>query len=500
MKTVKRIFAGFLICYLSFAHSGFAQHRGDNLAFQGLAFPNESGVRILAMGGAGNAISGDLAAVFRNPAGLADLDRPALSISANRYQKDWRENQVYRTNRFFLNLPFYLEGLYVPNPENNGQWDYEIFIRERDSTYQVQEPSLGNDPFGPEAADWQESADAVVFDHVAAALPLELGGKSLVVSGAYHRSHDVLDFDRNDTFLDPHPGYDEYGVAERVANDTLRMDWYRFERSRRGKLHSFTAAIAYTAGQRIKLGVGVSSFRGETEDAQILDKVGWFDLARNNRFRFSYDTLFSKIQGVSKFSGTRFSVGTVLSFERFRLGLKLSLPYTIERRWNYETTVRDTLQTLRSSSSGVDRMHVPAEYTLGFSLSPVRQFTFAFDYEARPYGRATFDLAKADSTHRNWVNQNLVRFGVEYRPFEWLALLAGYRELPAAFVPDGAALKDRGPITEGYTVGLSLDTGWGRLDLAYEIRQLKYYDSYYSNTNYVYESFKNLMFGYTFMF
>jgi len=65
------------------------------------------------------------------------------------------------------------------------------------------------------------------------------------------------------------------------------------------------------------------------------------------------------------------------------------------------------------------------------------------------------------------------------------------------FIPDGAAIQTSGPSAKSYTFGLGLNTDFGQLNVAYEIRTLRYYDSYYSNTNYNTNEFTNLMFGYT---
>ena len=79
-----------------------------------------------------------------------------------------------------------------------------------------------------------------------------------------------------------------------------------------------------------------------------------------------------------------------------------------------------------------------------------------------------------------------------------VSLLAGYRYITDVFVPDGAAIKDRGPASTVYTLGTSIDIfGFGRLDVAYTISRMKYYDSYQSNTNYVFEEFNNFYVGYT---
>ncbi|MDZ7373402.1 MAG: hypothetical protein ONB23_05465, partial [candidate division KSB1 bacterium] len=122
---------------------GLGQHRGDPLAFQGLEKHNEMAPRALAVGGAYYAHAGDLSCLFYNPAGLAALRKPSVSVTAESFTQRWWENQVYRPNRMFVTLPFYLQRLYIPDPANNGRWDYEIWIEERDSTYIVQEPKLG---------------------------------------------------------------------------------------------------------------------------------------------------------------------------------------------------------------------------------------------------------------------------------------------------------------------------------------------------------------------
>lgn len=87
---------------------------------------------------------------------------------------------------------------------------------------------------------------------------------------------------------------------------------------------------------------------------------------------------------------------------------------------------------------------------------------------------------------------------MEYKMFSFLSIMAGYRSVPEVFIPDGAAIKDRGPISNSYNIGLSVNTFLGCFDIAYEYRSMKYYDSYYSNANYVFERTTNILIGYTY--
>jgi len=500
LKSMRIVFTG---CCLGAGI--FAQHRGDALEFQGLSDPNENSAKALAMGGAYSASSGELNSLFYNPAGLANITRFQIAISGSTTQNTWRENQAYRPNRLYMTMPFYLEGLYIPDPANNGQWDVDLFNRDRDSTYVFTQPQLGKDPFGKEAADWNRSKNDFDFNHLSAAIPLKLMGKSFVLSGSFARRFTVRDFDRNDTYLDPHIGYDDYGIAMRTANDTLRMNWFRYQRERNGQINSCSVALGFTLLPSILVGFGFQSDVGKTEDHLALDKVGWFDMTKNNRFRFSYDTLQSNESGTSRFSSSRFNLGMVFSFSQFSFGFNVTAPHAWTRKW--ETTYSSTggrLQPIppeKAPISSEDKMEIPLGYTIGIKLNPAKRFSLAMDVENIPYSKAKFRWGDSNvASQRTWVDRQSVRFGAEYRPAGWISILAGYRTLPETFVPDGAALKDRGPSATSFTFGFSLNVPYGALDAAYEIRQLKYYDSYYSNTNYVFVSVHKLLAGYTVQF
>ena len=74
------------------------------------------------------------------------------------------------------------------------------------------------------------------------------------------------------------------------------------------------------------------------------------------------------------------------------------------------------------------------------------------------------------------------------------------QSIPQTFIPDGAAIKDKGPDANSYSVGASINLFFGRIDLAYQLKVLKYYDSYFSNTNYAFEKSSNILIGYTYIF
>ncbi len=502
IKTIRIYGMTILFLLTCFFNIGWTQHRGNNLAFQGLSVSQGNGVKALAMGGAYTSISGDVNALFHNPAGLSGIDdRVQLSFELNSDDKMWRENQIYRPCRQFVNVGFILDGLYVPKPEYDGWYDYEAFLE--DTTLTAEEPFLGTDYYSEKAADWQKSKNEFDLNHVALAVPFQLANRSVVISAAYSKKYQVWDYDRNHTHLVPHPGYTYYeGLFERVVDvtDSTRMYWSDYERERSGKIWNMTFALALQVNKYLKLGISMQRFSGETDDKQGLSRVGYFDLVTSNEFRFSYDTLGTRTNGTSEFSATKLKIGTMIETSHIDIGFTLSPGYTLERNWNYTTvTSSPAMQANTVTTSGVDEFKVPFSYAIGLGIRPVTPFRVSADVRNTKYSEAEFNFAYGDSTHRGWVDQTVYSIGAEYTPWGWLSLLAGYRYLPETFVPDGAAIKDRGPVVESFTFGLSLKLFYGYLNAAYEIRRLKYYDSYLSNTNYAMESMDRLLLGYTIM-
>ncbi|MFZ2322395.1 MAG: outer membrane protein transport protein [Ignavibacteriaceae bacterium] len=477
----------------------YSQHRGDALSFQGFDQINGTGVKVEAMGGANLALFGDVSAIFNNPAGLAGINGYQFSVSANSFEKNWRENQDYRPNRQFVTLPFYLEGYYVPDPKNNGKFDNKTFFS--DTNYIVSDPKLGLDPYSEAAADWKVKKSGFSFNNVSAAVPFKLFDRQFVAATAYNKRYNVLDYDRDQTYLDPHIGFAGYGgLVPRVtaAGDSVRVNWYDYIRSRDGNIEQVNIALASDVTKFLKVGFSANISSGETNDYNSLDKIGYFDLIGGaNNFKFSYDYLNTVVKGTSKFTSTSFNIGAIIVLDRFNLAIKVTPPYTLERKWNYTLTISDTNGIRNENLSGVDDLKLPIGYSFGLSFNPVDQFVIAFDLEKSSYSKSTVTLATPDTNFRNWADQTIIRVGVEYKVLDYLSLLAGYRNTTTLFVPDGAATEDQGPNSTNYSAGISLNFFFGRFDFAYEKRIMKYFDSYFSNTNYSTETYDNFLFGYT---
>lgn len=480
----------------------FSQHRGDNLSFQGLNEINGTGVKSAAMGGADITNLGDLSSIFSNPAGLAGIKNYKISITANNFEKKWWENQDYRPDRQFVTLPFYLDGLYVPNPENNGKWDYDAFFD--DSTYIVNDPKLGLDPYSEAASVWKKSKSGSILNNVALAIPINIADYSFVLSGAYSQQNNILDYDRNNTYLDPNIGSTAYGpLVTRVtsAGDSVRVNWYDYTRAKNGEIKQITIALSSQITDYLNIGLSTNILSGESDDFYSLNKVGYFDLLGGpNSFKFSYDTLNTTITGASKYSGVNLGIGAIVQLNRINIGIKINTPYNLKKEWNYETTIANPDSSSLKNLSGTDVLEIPLTYAIGISFKPVDAVRIAFDLEKANYSKAEFNLANPDTTLKSWANQTIIRMGAEYNVYDFITLLVGYKIKSELFIPDGAAIKDKGPNAITYSLGLSLNFDFGRFDFAYTMRKMHYFDSYFSNTNYNTQTYENMLLGYTFTF
>lgn len=485
--------------------SGFlqAQNRGNNLAFQGFGNIAESSASALGMGGAFSSVSGSINALYYNSAGLTGISKLQLSIGGGSVSRKWTENQIYNPNRLFVTLPFYLERLYIPDPENNGKLDQEIFFDGLvDSLYVVTRPDTGLESYSDEAADWKITEKAIGPTNFSVAYPFKIAGKNIVVAASWNKKLDFYDYDRNESYLDPHFGYAEYDMPELVdGTDSVDIYWSDFERQRSGSLQEYKGALALDWTEIVKIGLSVNYFSGETEDEQSLNRIGWFRLYDENEFAFSYDTFAVFTSGTSTFSGLKTELGVQLVYDAFSVGLNLKLPYTVTRESDYIMSTVDTVSVNTVALKNTDKFKVPFAYTIGVNFRPTEKFMFSLDYDLNLYSKAEWEIANNDTTHRDWVDQKILKFGFQYTPVDFLLLRAGYRSIPQVFVPDGTAFRDIGPEARAWTLGIGLNfRKLGSIDVAWEYLILKYYDQYFSNTNFCKEITQNILIAYRYNF
>lgn len=484
-----------IIFFIFINGSAIAQHNGDNSSFQGLFTPAFPDAKSIAMGGAVNSLSGELFNLYYNPAGLAALEKFNINVQGNFSSKLYRENQVWRPNRLFVTLPALFEGLIIWDKSYSGKTDAMVY---KDSNYIVSDPNLGKEPFSSEAADWEMKKNALGLNSFTLGFPFKLFNLKFGIAAGYNRTF-IFDYDRNDTYLTPHTGSFDYGkMPVANGNDSALIKWSRFYRDRFGYMNKVNLGIGAELIQQLKLGFNISYNWGNSDDYQYLYRFGNITLLDQNSYRFTYVNSNTGKIGSSKYNSLFMSFGAIATFERVNISLKVDLPYTFKREYNY-SRLEDTVKSV-TDNTFKDEIKLPAVLTFGISISPINSFTLSCDYEYAPYSKTEYNLAEKDTMFRKFLDRSILKFGARYKATKFLTFYAGYTNIPELFYPDGTDNNEAGPSSENYSFGFSIISKYGTLDVAYQWGRMKYYDQYYSNTNYATEITNKIYFGYSYTF
>ncbi len=492
---IRIIFIGLFILALSGKIN--AQHNGDPLSYQGI-LNHQIGINAVAMGGAFVSQAGEIDALFTNPAGLTGIHNVQLTMSAVNYNKTVRENNVWYPGAPQKNLSLLMDGLLTLRPEQSGVWESDLGDPTSPNAWtldQFAQPVMGKYPYSEDVADFERTLNDNSVNNFALAVPFTLAGKTMVAAAAYQRQI-IREHDWNGSHLDPH-----FGTSELLPDvDTLKVNWSEFNRKRSGALNHWTLGVSYPVTRHISVGLSVNQLFGETDDQLSLAHKGFFlmdNVGTTGDWSFTSEPWQNDVSGTSKFSSTSFNFGLLWTQKNFNLGVNIKSPATIKREWEYQRTINDESSSFNSDSSGVDKLELPTIYSLGISFKPTTQIIFSLQYEFLPLGNTTYNFEDdVITTEQKWVDQQFIRAGVKFNPIGSLALMAGVWEQSEAFVPTGNAISERGPISRGYTVGLSYKIFIGQFIVAFSNRQLKYYDIYVNNRNYAFQNYRSIYIGY----
>ena len=478
ISKINRVIAMFLMLVLSGV--AFAQDNGQNLRFQGISEVPDFNVKASAMGNAVSAISGELGALYYNPAGLVGLKGIQVSVSGNRTNKEMWEYQYWWSAKYYILPPRWFMGVIpLPTREQSGLWSYEVYPTLELPDYDVK---METDKFDKVNADWIHKADAA----------------------SYSRNQ-IEEYDQNDVFLDSHPGRipDPYWTSK---SSDLETHWSKYKRQREGVMNQISGALAIDLSKRIQLGVGLHLLSGKTDDMLSTKKVGkvYMDLTERGYFKFFYEDGSFTQSGTSKFSTTQMDFGAQFHLNRMNIGLKYRTNADLKRTWEYTNVTTDSLgASITEETSGEDKIQtIPGTVTLGFCFYPIDRVKFTFDWETTPYSKASHEydetLVGPDTTIAyNWVDQSILRAGFELKFLKSVRVLVGYQFAPKTWAPYRAAFDKKGQPAHIYSVGLSVDVPLGVIDVVYQISRFKYYDAYMTVQPFNVINSNQIMFGYT---
>ncbi|MBI5473139.1 MAG: outer membrane protein transport protein [Ignavibacteriae bacterium] len=475
MKRICAHVAAALTLLTSFA---FAQGADGTLALQGLDQRLLLDVRSRGMGGAVLAAGKNASVLFVNPASLAGISSIELRVAGIGMTTSQRQTQEWVPNRLYTGLSLMMEDKWgdINTPATTDPWE------------QLQKPF---DTIGP---NWSRKNNQLRPLSLALAMPVQIAEIPVVFGIGGSRAIDLDHFFQNNNVTDPLLGrYRPTPIRELTASETLRVRWYQFTRKREGSIWGVTPAVGVSFSG-LSIGASGTYYTGSSDDVeQRLDR-GFLTFSYN-RFRIQDTVKYASARtGSSTYSGFGGTLAVKFEQPRFSVAATLQLPYTLKRK--YTRTFRSTESVLinRASDSsvtttinlddtGTENIRYPLTYSLGVLLKPSDRWAIAFDYDVRRLDRVEYTLNDGTMS-RPWVDGASFRVGAEYSCCDGLALRAGYREVPQAFSPDGAALIGDPAVMTVLSFGAGLNLLGIEIDAAYEYANLKYQDLWQSNVNY----------------
>lgn len=441
-----------------------AQEYEGPLTVEGLNQQYNQSVRSTAFGNVTVGSSGDVAAMFRNPATLHAL--PGIQISVGGLYQDRERSQVqqFAPVRYYPNLSLLLEGLTasVPDP------DPDLFGFTPADTVQR--------PYDDIQPRWSESATNSLPMHAAAAVPFTIGGVALTAGVGAVQYANLHYYQQNNNVLDPAVLLQRpLPTVRPTDDDPVTVGWYQSTQSREGTLYGYGAALAGHF-PRLNLTVGLSGMLldGQSDDFERLVDRGTLTFFAN---AFRADSSYGVMtrSGTSDFSGSEFSAGVTLHGEYVTVGVVVKPPTRYTRAFVTQVSVDTTGVPATESVAGEDEFELPWRGSAGLLLTPRDRLSIGIEYETQPYGSATFTGAAGNETSP-WVSASLFRVGAQYELTPWLALRAGMRGESDVFVADGSPIADDAVSWRVYSVGIGVEYAGVRINAAFESAEVNYQD------------------------
>ncbi len=462
----------------------FAQGTDGTLALQGLDQRSLFDVRARGMGGAMLAAGTNASVLFANPAGLSSVKSMELRIAGIGATASQRQTQEWVPNRLYTGLSLMMEDKWgdISAPrDTNGNLI-------TDPWEQLQKPF---DTIGP---NWSRKSNQMRPLSVAFAIPVQIADIPFVFGIGGSRAIDLDHFYQNNNVTNPLIGsYRPVPIPELTQSETLRVRWFQIARKREGEIWGVTPAVGVSFSS-LSIGASATYFTGSSDDfEQRLDR-GFLTFSYN-RFRIQDTVKYTSVRsGTSNYAGFGGTIAVKFDQPRYSVAATLQIPYTLKRK--YSRTFNSTenvlinraldssvTTTVNTEESGTENIRYPLTYSFGLLLKPTQRWAVAVDYDVRKLDRVEYALNDG-TVSKPWVNAPSFRVGAEYRANDELAFRAGYREVPQAFSPDGAALIGDPAVMSAITVGAGLNVFDLQIDAAYEYTTLKYQDLWQSNVNY----------------
>lgn len=453
----------FCVMLFLLTRSLFAQGNGGALTFQGVDHYSLHSAVSRAMGGITIGVNQDPGLMFQNPATLQTLKGIQVSLGGLWFSQGLRQEQNYAPVRYYPNLSLLLEGLTasIPNPDTTL-----VGFTAQDT---VQRPY---DNIGP---NWSRSKNRGTPLQAFLAVPLVFGNVKIAAGIGAVNYADLNHYYQNNNVLSPSILSQRPLPTLRPGDDNpLPVSWSQRIRSRAGSLQGYGMALAGNLTENLSVGFSGMILDGSSDDVEQEVARGRLTFYSN---AFRADSIYRRITktGTSDFSGTEFTLSSILTGRFVSVGFSIRPPATITRNYSMQVATDTTGTPALSTIQGEEELQLPWRGSIGLTLAPKENLTLGLKYAFRPYDSAKYRDASGAETSP-WLSASLFHIGVEYRTTSWLALRGGMRGEAETFEPEGNYLEGEPVIYSVYSAGFGLFHSGMHLNVTYENALAKYQD------------------------
>jgi len=405
--------------------------------------------------------------MFQNPATLYSVNSLQISLGGMYNSRDARQEQNYAPVRYYPNLSLLLEDMTdaIPNPPHDP--NPFSFYTSRDT---VQRPY---DNIGP---NWSRSKNRSIPLQAMIAVPVLTGDFNIAAGiGAveyanmdyYYQNNNVL----SPSILSQRP----LPVLRPTDSEPITVEWSQQIHSRKGSIQGYGFSLAgHIEEYNLSLGFSGMILDGSTDDYEQ-------SVARGNLTFFSNafraDSVYNHITktGTSNFSGSEFTLSSILSGRYISIGFSLKLPNTVTRKYSMQVATDSSGTPSFSTIKGEDKLELKWRGMVGLSLTPKENLMLGIEYEFRPY--KSFNYIDSDGNKTSpWLSASIFRVGAEYMVEPWLTLRGGMRGHSETFQSEGSQIEGEPVKSTIYSTGIGIIYSGIHLDVTYEYTNIKYQD------------------------
>ena len=313
---------------------------------QGVSNILGAGARALGMGGAFTAIADDATAASWNPAGLAQISKPEITIVFDSFsasqETDWIYDRDYDAGLSYEGTPYSADGRMEYSQVGFAGFSFPVISSARTWTLQVSYRRLSTFPSFTQG--WYE--EWILRDE-------NEGGTVLL---------------------------DEF-VSKEIATDTG------------GGIYDFAFSVAVDLFPNLKAGITANYLDADVSHrTEFIAQESYYDVPTGDVFQ--YDEV-RRDSFRYAFSGITLDYGLLWTpLEHFALGAVYHSSFTADLDYWAATELRATqggLNLPRLSMAGTSRMRWPDGWAVGLAVRPNTAVTLAVDYSVTAWSRAVVD-------------------------------------------------------------------------------------------------------------